>query len=204
MRALYYEVKKLPVVILDGFYTDDELKLLHEEITQVHDSGCFLTPDLTGSDERTGEGGKIYKRKNLCVQVDTLYTEREKSSILSLNRKVFSQALVEEVCTRSEFFRYLEVSNKDITKLHYYAGEDYYEPHRDISVITTMFWLYNTPKQFSGGELVIAEELKIEPTYNRMVLLPSILSHSVEPVKILPGQHNYPGRYSLTQFIGFQ
>jgi Rps23 Pro-64 3,4-dihydroxylase Tpa1-like proline 4-hydroxylase len=195
----FHKVNDLPVVIIDDFYSDEELALIYEELYFLNNSLFKMYgPSETGSAE---DDSGNYLKNNIGISLDCAYADRGISNILVLNRKIFHPDFIRVLSDFHLFFRYLEESKNDKTKLHYFSNGSYYKKHTDSFVITAVSWFYVKPKKFLGGDLLI-DELKIECLENRMVIFPSILEHEVTLVKMDEDdlkQKN--GRYSITQFI---
>jgi hypothetical protein len=97
----------------------------------------------------------------------------------------------------------LEISNVDTTLVQYYENNDYYKLHSDHATLTAIFWMYDSPKKFVGGNFQFENGPAIECFTNRMLIFPSILKHEVEETKIVTEElknQNY-GRFSISQFI---
>jgi hypothetical protein len=203
MKISYYEVKKLPVIVIDNFYGDDSCQQIWQELCFLNNNpDKFKTPENTGSAYDTVDGKKVMLKDNLALGLDIVYLDRRVSSILTENRKIFSEAMLLELEHLHYFFKFVRHANKDATLVNYYEDEHYYLPHRDDSTITTLTFFYQTPKSFTGGDLIIENELRIECLYNRFVIFPSILLHEVKAVSMpyeLKGK-NF-GRYSITQLM---
>jgi hypothetical protein len=200
----YYEVKGLPVVIIDEYYSDNAARLIWQELCFLNSApDKFLDPEDTGSAwTENKDGGKNYLRKNKALPLDLVYSNRAISDILSANRKIFTKDIVDQLEKLHVYFRTLDGIGNDATLINYYENSDYYLPHVDMSCCTALTWFFKQPKSFTGGQLVIEEELKIECVYNRAVIFPSMLKHSVESTVVEPslvGQ-NY-GRYAITQLM---
>jgi Rps23 Pro-64 3,4-dihydroxylase Tpa1-like proline 4-hydroxylase len=199
----YYEVKKLPVVIIDDYYSKEGCAKIWQELCFLNnDPNKFKLPSQTGSASNTVDGEKIYLKDNLALGLDIVYLDRNISSILTENRKLFSQEVLAELESFHYFFKFARYANKDSTLVNYYENSHYYKPHMDEATITTLSFFYQAPKSFSGGNLIIENELTIECLYNRFVIFPSILMHEVESTSV-PNQllGNNFGRYSITQLM---
>lgn len=206
MNIQYFEIKKMPLLIIDDFFTDDESKLILNELIEKHDD--FLSADgiENGSAwDLDDNGKKIYRKKaSGCVLDRFFYGCREKSKILTINRKLFFPEFIDFIANIHYFFNYIKHSNLDATLLHYYENAGYYKFHYDRATITALSWHFFEPKRFSGGNLIVDpdENFSIECINKRMVILPSILPHSVKEVFIDDEYTNKKlGRYSMAQFI---
>ena len=198
MNIEFYRKNELPIAVIDNFYTENELKLIYEELYFLNNNLLKMyRPGETGSAE--DENGN-YLKNNIGISLDNTYNDRSISNILTLNRKLFHPDLIEVLCRNHVFFKYLEISTKDRTKVHYYENGSYYHKHTDGFVITATSWFYKTPKKFFGGDLLF-DEIVIECLENRIVIFPSILDHEVSEVK-MNFEDNYKknGRYCITQF----
>ena len=82
---------------------------------------------------------------------------------------------------------------------HRYADGQYYNPHCDQSLFTTLVWLYEEPKPFTGGDLIFWEYDKytIPCNNNTGIIFYGSTIHEVPPIK---GE----GRYTLTCFSTVQ
>lgn len=199
----FYEVKKMPIAVIDNYYSQAACEKIWQEICFLNNHPeKFKNPEDTGSAFNKDDGNLRLLKQNKAVSVDYVYNDRSMSDILTETRLIFSQEITDVLCKHHKMFEYIKYANADGTLLNYYEKSDYYEPHHDIATFTALTFFYKEPKSFSGGNLVIENKLTIECQFNRTVIFPSILLHSVEPVDIddkLIGQ-NY-GRYSIAQMM---
>jgi hypothetical protein len=204
MKHEMYRVKNLPVITIDNYYSERVCEKVWQELCFLNNEPeKLMSPQNTGSAFTTNENNqKIFFKKNKGIFLDEVYIDRSISNILVANRKIFDDA--EKLIDIDIFFRYIKESTKDKTLVQYYEDSDYYEYHSDIAVITAITWFYKTPKTFTGGELIFEDGPSIECNFNRTVIFPSILRHSVNQTCVpnnLVGK-NF-GRYSITQLITF-
>lgn len=203
MKTTYYEIKKLPVLIIDDYYSEDACNRIWQELCFLNNSpDKFLKPSNTGSAFDVVNGEKVLLKDNLALGLDTVYLDRRISSILTENRKTFTSEMMDFFDKYHYFFKYLRFANKDATLVNYYENSHYYKAHRDDATITTLSFFFKQPKAFTGGNLIIDGELEIECAYNRFVIFPSMLLHEVQEIKLdneLVGK-NY-GRFSITQLM---
>jgi hypothetical protein len=193
----------LPIVIIDNFYSDEECENIWQELEFLQgNSEVFGGAEKTGSAWRTIDGEKVLLKKNRGIFLDSVYQDREFSKILKVNRKIFSKDFVNKLIDNHVIFRYILESKKDSTLIQYYENSDHYGEHGDNATITSIAWFYKKPKAFTGGSIVFENNFKVECLFNRMIIFPSILRHSVEKVNLGENflNQNY-GRYSITQFI---
>ena len=196
----------LPVVVIDDYYDDQAVEKIWREIEFYSSQNCLKTAEHTGSATSISSDGSIsFLEKNKGIYLDEIYRDRKVSSILTENRKTFSQLITQQLVDIHAIFRYLQNVDKDCTLLSYYENSDYYKPHTDNSVITIVSWFYKEPKNFQGGVLQIENQLEIQCLFNRTVIFPSMLQHAVTPVTIAD-EHlgkNF-GRYTLTQLVSYR
>jgi hypothetical protein len=208
MEHNYYEISGLPIVVFDNFYDKDCCDKIWQELCFLNnDDEKLYSAEQTGSAWNIDENGeKVFLKKNKGVFLDELYGQnRNFSNILKCNRKLFSHEVMNFLIDKHMYFRYLREINFDVTLVQYYEKSDYYDYHTDTSVITFINWFHKKPKSFTGGNLLIENQLSVECGYNRVVVLPSILSHSVEETSVsqdLLGK-NF-GRYSISTLTGIK
>lgn len=175
--------------IVRNFYSEDEVRTIHEELKK-------LEPQLRDGAE-TGTAKTVTgepKKSNRGVFLDEYYAkDRTKSAILTLNRKVFSPEVTYELEKKSWIFRYIRKLNHDSTLVSVYKDGDYYRSHEDDSFFTAIYYTWQEPKTFEGGDLYFGE-FKVPIKNNSLLIFPSHTQHEVKPI------HGY-GRYALSQFI---
>lgn len=192
--------RKIPhgVAVIENFYTENELKLIWKELDYLTSENLLLPPEKTGTslDRETGKP----RKENSGLFLDEYYKNRNFSSILTLNRKVFS-VLNDEIYFQRPIFRYMATVNSDSTLLNYYEDNNYYKPHIDNCVYTVLTYFFKEPKQFSGGNFRIVDyDLEFEIKNNMVIYMPSCYLHEALPVKMEQNQKGY-GRYCLSQFM---
>jgi Rps23 Pro-64 3,4-dihydroxylase Tpa1-like proline 4-hydroxylase len=200
-----FEISGLPVLIIDNFYDDEDCDKIWKELCFLNSNDDKLKgPEETGSALRKSDMMPL--KKNRGRFLEKIYYHREMSDILTCNRKIFSEEFVKKITERHYFFDYISESTCDSTLVQYYENDDYYDFHKDSSTITCLSWFFDQPKKFSGGNLILqnvsGNDLEIECTYNRTVIIPSIISHQVTKTTLdenLIGKNC--GRYAIAQFI---
>ena len=194
----FTKVADLPVAHIQNFYSSDELKKIMNELEYLYSIDRYKGAEEDGGPGTAYEDGVALKvGKGLHLNV--VYDDAKQSDILSINRKIFNENLMETLMGNHPFFRYLWRSNRDETKIHYFENGDHYRPHTDDCVMTAITWFYKEPKMFTGGDLIIEKAVKFPCLNNTTVIFPSILYHEVTAVVMenLSGL----GRYSMSQFL---
>ena len=179
--------------ILENFFNEDEIEAIHGELDTLKNS--LEKPEGTGT-AKTFIGKP--KKENRGVFLDEHYkNNREESSILKLNRKIFTPEIKYELKKLHWFFGYIDDTNQDSTLVSYYKKGDYYKEHTDDSIITAIYYTWKEPKNFEGGDLYIEGQL-VPIKNNSLLLFPSRLKHKVS--EITEGE----GRWAISQFISFK
>lgn len=196
IRADAY-IKPFPHIIFHNFYTDEELKLIWEELD-------FLTkPDkLFNVKEYKGVEGYTEAK---AIQLDTVYEgkNRKLSNILDVTRKVFDKEVLEAFSSISDCCSLAKNCNYDVTKVRYYHNNDQYKPHIDMLWNFLAFsYFYREPKKFSGGNLLFPKyDYEYPCDNNSLIILPSYVEHGVQEVKIDNSDYfDGMGRYAITHF----
>lgn len=178
--------------LIRNFYSADEVQLIHEELDR-------LDPHFGGA-EKTGTARNVQgnpKKQNRGVFLEDHYKNRDESSILKLNRKVFSPEVKYELQKGNWFFKYLDRTNHDSTLVSQYRQGHYYHAHEDQSFITAIYYTWKEPKAFEGGDLYLGD-FKVPIENNCMLVFPSNTKHTVSQVT------QGAGRYAVSQFISYE
>jgi Rps23 Pro-64 3,4-dihydroxylase Tpa1-like proline 4-hydroxylase len=179
--------------IIRNFYSDDEVQLIHEELDR-------LDPHLGGA-EQTGTAHTVQgtpKKHNRGAFLDDIYgRNRNTSTILKLNRKVFSPEVKYELQKGNWFFKYFDRTNHDSTLVSRYRQGDYYHSHEDQSFMTAIYYIWKEPKAFEGGDLFFGD-FRVSIENNCMLIFPSNTQHTVS--RVTRGS----GRYAISQFISYE
>ena len=196
IRADAY-IEPFPHIIFHNFYTDEELKLIWEELD-------FLTkPDkLFNVKEYKGVEGYTEAK---AIQLDTVYEgkNRKLSNILNVTRKVFDKEVLKAFSSISDCCSLAKNCNYDVTKVRYYHNNDQYKPHIDMLWNFLAFsYFYREPKRFSGGNLLFPKyDYEYPCDNNSLIILPSYVEHGVQKVKIDNSDYfDGMGRYAITHF----
>ena len=194
-------VTPFPHVIYKDFYTDEELKLIWEELDFYTKKDKLL--------EAKGYGGVVEKTNAKALWLDRVYgTEyRNLSNILTVNRKVFWHEVLDVFSNVHDCCCLARHSNYDSTKVRYYHDGDYYEPHTDQSINFLGFsYFFREPKKFEGGELFFPKyDYKFDCPNNSLIMMPGWVEHGVSKVSISDSDYfDGFGRYAITSFFGIK
>ena len=190
---------KIPFLIVQDLYDEYELRMIKKEIDFIHSAGCLTSNIGSAMDS---DGNKLRKAKGIWL--DSMYTHRNTSMILRINRKpMHNTEIKQSFIDLSPYHNSYAWVNKDTTLLHYYENEDAYQSHHDETVFSCVTWFFNSPKKFKGGNLTFTDlNVSVEIEDNMCVIFPSMLRHEVEEIKMQEDINDEKnGRYSLAQFM---
>ncbi len=182
-----------PHSIIYDFYNEDEQRLVWEELIFLNKLGKMHSPDITG-DALASENKK-------SIFLDHLYTDRNCSNILTVNRKIFT---IVNHLENIFISNYLNYSDYDETMITYYEDGAYYKSHYDRYVISSITTFWEEPKKFSGGDLIFTDfEYLPKMKNNTMIIFPSFIFHEVTPISLKYDIGNN-GRYTINQFYSIR
>ena len=198
IQADAYETP-FPHLIYHNFYSNDELKLIWEELD------FYTKPDkLLDAKEYLGV---VDKTNAKALHLDVVYPKkfRKLSNILTVNRKVFEPQVLEPFSKLHDCCVHSTQSNYDHTKVRYYHDGDFYEPHTDNFFDFLAFsYFYREPKRFEGGELFFPKyNYSFSCNNNSTIIMPAWVEHGVTKVSIKDSDYyDGFGRYAITSFFG--
>lgn len=180
MKFEFYE-SPVPHCIIREYYTPDiqnaimkELEAIKPALRNPRETGGAI--NFLGQNKKSNRG---------------LFIDNPQSVIIRAGRKLFDE-VTWELKKNNWVYSYLEIVNRDSTLVSYYEDGDYYETHRDKSLLTAIYYTWNEPKPFEGGDISLAG-IRIPIENNSMLVFPSCVEHSVSKVK-------GSGRWAITQF----
>jgi predicted 2-oxoglutarate/Fe(II)-dependent dioxygenase YbiX len=183
---------------IDDFYSEEELSLIWEELKFLTYSHKLDPPQKTGQQNPT-------MKKNDGIFLDSVYTDRNISNILKVNRKVFTKDVMKKYNDLSEMHENIFNCNSDTTLISYYENNGFYKSHKDNAVITALTWFFKEPRMFEGGDLIFSKsEEKIEVKNNTLIIFPSHMNHQVTSVKMDGKAFSGNGRYCMSQFLSIK
>ena len=187
-----------PHLIINNFYNQEELELIWEELNFYTKPGKLL--------EAKEYGGIPHKTNSKALLLDSIYYEhRNLSTILTVNRKLFDDAILKAFSSVHDCCSIARRCNWDITKVRYYHNDEHYKPHTDASTQFLAFsYFYKEPKKFTGGQVVFPSyNYEYSCDNNSIIIFPGWVEHGVEKV-IINDSDYYEGwgRYAITSFFG--
>ncbi len=193
-------IKEIDTVIIDGFYSKDQLADIKTEINNLNKPYIMKRAgiDIGSSTEKTTN--KLGTSK-LGVFLENHYRSNlmEKCSLVKCTRNnIISQPVLTKLFKINPFFKIIYSDHiKASHLLSYYEDGDFYREHTDASVFT-LFAYFNTDK-YTGGDLIVHSfdkktKINIESKNGRVVIFPGCSVHEVTDVK---GK----GRYCYSLFF---
>ena len=185
----------IPYMLVKNYFSEDDIEHMFRELR-------FLTPKMKFTDG-TDLPTKDHK-KNVQINLDKLYENRETSNILNVMNKIYDDSeLINNLKIASWFYEVWGYTNIDQTFVAYYEDTDYYKAHRDIAVISLMYWLWEEPKSFTGGNVHLTDyDIEIPLERNQLMIMPSCTLHQVSEVKMEDKtKFSGKGRYSIVRLV---
>ena len=183
-------------MLVKNYFSEDDIEHMFRELR-------FLTPKMEFQDG-TNLPTKDHK-KNVQINLDKLYETRKTSNILNVMDKIYDDSeLINNLKIASWFYEVWGYTNTDNTFVAYYEDSDYYKAHRDIAVISLMYWLWEEPKSFTGGNIHLTDyDIEIPLERNQLMVMPSSLKHAVDSVKMIKQTDKLSGmgRYCVVRFL---
>jgi hypothetical protein len=143
-----------PYLIVENMYDDDELNLIEDELN-------FLLND--------------YKTQNQFF-LDDLYTHRQASNILQVNRKLFHQGYFRIFSTLSFGYKSILYQKKDYTRIERFKSP-IKENRRDLANYTCLSYF----SKFLNNKINFLEyDHSIMLENNTMILFPSFIEYQIE------------------------
>ena len=197
MNKKEYVVRQepIPYMLVKNYFSEDDVEKMLKELR-------FLTPKMEFLD---GVNLKKGHKKNTQINLDDTYKNRKISNILNTMDKIYNDSeLIKNLKITSWFYNVWEWTNLDNTFVAYYEDTDYYKAHRDIAVVSIMYWLWEEPKSFTGGHVHLTDyDIEIPLEKNQLMIMPSSIKHAVDPIKMIHKVDKLSGmgRYCIVRFL---
>jgi len=187
-------------LVMDNWYSPEEYDRALEECKFM--TPYLLEPEKSGTaKDKEGNPLKNNRAAFICDVFSNFNTSFIGSSSINLYRPDVFEMLEKE----DNIYSYLSNCNAHDCLISYYEEASYYEAHSDAATITMLTWLYDVPKSFEGGDLILLNRDNttagfIECLPNRAVVFPSYMQHQVTEVKMKDVTGKNKGRYTISQF----
>lgn len=200
-----YAPEPFDMLIIKDTFSNNELEKIWAELSHLYHANCFLPPERTGG-AKDDDGN--YLKQNSAVFLDYIYQKRNFSSILPLlQEKLLSNEIKNKLIEKNDIFNNLNAVNQHATLISYYEDSDYYNPHFDASVLSTLTYIFKEPKNFNGGDISFYyknNKFTINVENNLSIVFPSGYFHEVSSVNMIDQNILMSGRYCLSMFTGIQ
>jgi len=191
----------LKPVIIDNWYTKEELKKIYKEIDFYTDKNKLQTQHgNVAVENKTGKDMADCYRVNLS----SFYTAdgRKLSNIITLMDKMRQKKFHDHITKTCGIYNGFKNTGSDSSMLAYYEDTQYYEPHTDTCKYSILIWINKEPKKFTGGDLILPDlKQKIECKNNRLVLFPGMVYHEVTEIKMKGSYKLGDGRWCIVHFF---
>jgi hypothetical protein len=196
----------IDAVVIDNFYTEDQLKEIMVELKWLTKPSVLIGQDKLETAKL--DGAVLALKKG--VFLEQIFKNWQHSALIShgmtqTDNKEFIDGLYEY----STLFKSLKGCNSRNHLLSYYENSSYYKAHVDASFFTILNYFYTEPKQFEGGEIILhscnSDKIAtIEVKHNRAVVIASCTFHEVKEItSSLSNNLSGNGRYCNAMFISY-
>jgi hypothetical protein len=197
--------KPFPHLILEDVFTDEEIFLMRREIDVLKQCNLSLSSLTSDKDTAKPDGTYEDRARYQVVYLDQVYKEQENSTISCFLADLLGQGL---------FFLFSEVEPwaarlskaalpfSQTVKINFFSAGDRYKPHRDNSEFTSLYYLQDTPKNYTGGNLNFSEfNYSFPCNDNTLILFAGHNKHEVtEVTPIDPSKSKSTQRIAINAF----
>jgi Rps23 Pro-64 3,4-dihydroxylase Tpa1-like proline 4-hydroxylase len=182
-----------PHLIIEDFYNEDELKLIWHELNFLTSPNKLIPANLINSGDAN----------HLSIILDQVYNNRNISDILTINRKIFNEKILNDFIELNPLLSDFNLVNAELTKIKYYENYNQYKKHQDSARFTALTYFYKEPKAFEGGDLYFNDfNYTIKLKNNMLVLFTGVFWHESLPVSLKQdGYITGNGKYTMVQLI---
>ena len=197
MKIVQQKLQDFGYVCVENLYTKKELHFIKNEIQNINymlDSVPAIQERRTKDSAKNVDGSP--KMTGNGLMLDAVYSQREYSSILTFNRKIFASPIEEKfIETHPANVAYPRIG-KDFTVLNRYSYGHQYGAHFDFASFSAVTFLSLSEKKMLGGELIFTDyDISFKFVDNYCVIFPSWVQHNAMKVE---SKDDF--RYSLSQF----
>jgi len=185
-------------IIIEDYFEENELKDIFNELEAIflfkEKSSNFFNWSLSATNK-----DKLHTNR---IAFDTKNFSRNKESIIVKHfEKIFRPDISSFLFKNSNFCNFFKCITETGVVVGVYQDGDFYEPHFDLGVITSIAHIWHPDFKFEGGELYFPgfNDYTIVPKFNNLIIFPSYLIHGVRKIKNLVKNKNLLyNRVSLT------
>jgi len=210
------------LIKIENIFNDDIKKGILDEI-------IGLEKHMVNAGVSGDNGVNEDMRKNTVTYLDTIYSNRENSTILKTLDVLFLSAFIGNLLDAAPYpLNTLKSTNYHETQLSRYGNDsDFYDWHIDSinennRIITAVYYTHKEPKKFTGGEISITnsllykkdhldktklvtvgdkeERITLKPEPNTLLIFGANVLHAVG--KTTSPTEFEDGRFSIQAWIG--
>jgi len=208
MELVSHRTEDFGYLVIRNLYSSEELKCIWDEIFHLDHILDNKSLQVNSIDENTNTkqyhedfaaGGKdgIQSFTGEGVVLDYLYHKREYSSILRINRKLFSSPITEVFSNIHPSNLPYSATTLDKTLLNRYEDSQGYSAHKDTASFSSITTLLHKPENIKGGDVHFVDyDVTFKNEHNRCVIFPSWVTHQADLIKSTNGAK----RYSMSMF----
>ena len=201
-----YIANGIDAVVVDNFYTEDQLKEIMLELKWLTKPSILVGEDKLDSAKLDGK--LLASKKGIFLEY--VFKDWTHSALISHGMtQTRDKEFIDGLYKYSTLFKSLVGCNSRSHLLSYYENSNYYKPHTDGFFFTILNYFYIEPKQFEGGEIILhscnSDKIAtIELLHNRAIVIASQTLHEVKEIKssfkdTLSGN----GRYCNAMFLTY-
>ena len=198
-----YVENPTPHLLLKNVFDPEELEMVHIELEFLYPllkKGLEDTGYTKGSTTKTTDE---IRKQNKGIFLDQVYVQPNHSFIWNVfQKKIYTPDITyawphtwqKKLCTHLSWSHYL---------VSYYEDTDYYLEHTDISIFSTLIWVWKEPIQFEGGDLFFSDKshtIKVEN--NTGIIFFGTEPHGITAVQEKDCLSKTFGRWCIGSFSG--
>ena len=184
-----------PYMVIEDIFKPKQWQEIVDELEWFRRGTVLQETEKTGS---ASYSPGDYKASKKGFFIEELYRNTELSKIHTNIHNTFPYIFnTERKGWYWKFPMFLDMETAPL--ISYYENTNYYSSHDDESLYTYLFWYYDEPKQFDGGELIFTDYgIKIDIKPNSGVMFPGPIRHEVtEITNCSEGK----GRFAVSTFL---
>jgi Rps23 Pro-64 3,4-dihydroxylase Tpa1-like proline 4-hydroxylase len=195
-----------PHLVIEDLFTESELVSIRKETDFLYEGG-LSEASLTSAKSAGSPDGSLHDKADYdVVYLDQVYINLDHSVIETKVKNLINQGVF-HIYSQIEPWadRFCKFGTNYIqtdTKINFFNPGHKYEPHRDFSEFTSLIYLYDQPKSFSGGLLNFPEfKFSYPCDHNSLILFPGRIMHEVTEVFAIDAKNfEKPCRISINTF----
>ena len=180
-------------VVVEDYFEEEQVQRMLTELSLIQHKSEFQLP----------KGMEKSYKKNTSIPLEDVWVDRDCSPVLTNMDSIYQdKTLITQIKDTGYIYNGWYNTNTDRTFVTFSKKGDHYKPHMDIAQFTLMYYLWEEPKPFEGGDIILSTtkqkddwSVKISIKRNMLVVFPSPVYHEVTP--LTEGE----GRMAVIRFI---